>query len=333
MSDKKYQVFISSTYSDLIEERRKILDILLMADCIPSGMEAFVATDNEQFEVIKRVIDLCDYYVLIIGKRYGSVSPITGKSYTEMEYDYAKSKDIPILVFAIDTSVVLNENKIEIDLLKIKLLEEFRSKAINNRLASIWRTPEELITSLAVSIMKAKYEIPRVGWQRATEYNEATLMREISDLAKENKQLQENLKAAHVKISTLNEQNNMVFAYYDVSLKYHWSSLDNVSGFTGQEEVKIDIRDIFVVITTEMINISLAEDEIESIIIKRFISSSYFISLDDKKIVNTILNRFMDYGLLKPSLNVEKVALYWELTQSGKTVRNNLINSNSFLNI
>lgn len=77
MDNKKYQVFISSTYSDLIEERRKILDILLAADCIPAGMEAFVATDAEQFEVIKKVIDLCDYYVLIIGKRYGSISPDT----------------------------------------------------------------------------------------------------------------------------------------------------------------------------------------------------------------------------------------------------------------
>lgn len=66
MAEKKYQVFISSTYSDLVDERRRILDILLMADCIPAGMEAFVATDVEQFEVIKKVIDLCDYYVLII---------------------------------------------------------------------------------------------------------------------------------------------------------------------------------------------------------------------------------------------------------------------------
>lgn len=48
---------------NLIEERRKVLDVLLMADCIPAGMEAFVATDLEQFEVIKKVIDYCDYYV------------------------------------------------------------------------------------------------------------------------------------------------------------------------------------------------------------------------------------------------------------------------------
>ena len=45
MQNRKYQVFISSTYSDLVEERKKVLDILLMADCIPAGMEAFVATD------------------------------------------------------------------------------------------------------------------------------------------------------------------------------------------------------------------------------------------------------------------------------------------------
>ncbi len=95
MNNKKYQVFISSTYIDLIDERRKILDILLMADCIPAGMESFVATDNEQFEVIKKIIDLCDYYVLIIGKRYGTINPITEISYTEMEYNYAIDKGIP----------------------------------------------------------------------------------------------------------------------------------------------------------------------------------------------------------------------------------------------
>lgn len=52
--EKKYQVFISSTYTDLIEERKKVQEILLMADCIPAGMEAFVATNDEQFNVKKK---------------------------------------------------------------------------------------------------------------------------------------------------------------------------------------------------------------------------------------------------------------------------------------
>ena len=169
MADKKYQVFISSTYSDLKEERRKILDVLLMADCIPSGMEAFVATDNEQFDVIKKVIDLCDYYILIIGKRYGSISPLTGKSYTEMEYDYAVSKDIPVLVFAIDETVELPIEKTETSKTRVAALYKFRRKAMNSRLASIWKTTDELTGALGVSIMQVKERFPRQGWARSSQ--------------------------------------------------------------------------------------------------------------------------------------------------------------------
>ena len=128
MADKKYQVFISSTYNDLIEERRKILDILLMADCIPAGMEAFAAADEEQFNIIKKVIDLCDYYILIIGKRYGSINESTGISYTEMEYEYAKAQNIPILVFAINDSVELPQDKKETSPERIAALKRFREK-------------------------------------------------------------------------------------------------------------------------------------------------------------------------------------------------------------
>lgn len=102
MSDVKYQVFVSSTYTDLAEERRSILNVLLMADCIPAGIENFVAQDDEQFDVIKKVIDLCDYYILILGKRYGSINEKTGISYTEMEYNYAIEKKIPVLIFVLD---------------------------------------------------------------------------------------------------------------------------------------------------------------------------------------------------------------------------------------
>lgn len=58
MDNVKYQVFISSTYADLSQERKKVLDVLLMADCIPAGMENFVATDDEQFNVIPESVEL-----------------------------------------------------------------------------------------------------------------------------------------------------------------------------------------------------------------------------------------------------------------------------------
>lgn len=88
MEQKRYQIFLSSTFSDLEVERRKVMQTLLEMDCIPSGMEFFPASDEETFDFIKTVIDSCDYYVLIVAARYGSVAP-DGISYTEKEYDYA----------------------------------------------------------------------------------------------------------------------------------------------------------------------------------------------------------------------------------------------------
>jgi hypothetical protein len=67
-------------------------------DCIPAGMELFPAIDEEQFNFIKRIIDDCDYYILIIGGRYGTISD-DGISYTEKEYDYAISRQIPVMTF------------------------------------------------------------------------------------------------------------------------------------------------------------------------------------------------------------------------------------------
>ena len=220
MAEKKYQVFISSTYADLKEERRKILDILLMADCIPAGMEAFVASDVEQFEVIKKVIELCDYYILIIGKRYGSISEQTGMSYTEMEYEYAKALGIPVLVFALDESIDVPEEKRETEQVKIDALKAFRQKALTNRLATIWKTQDELIGAVAISIMRATKEIQRPGWQRATEYDEASLRREIMNLQSKNEKLATKLSDANAQIKSLTAIGDVAFEDCVIDIAY-----------------------------------------------------------------------------------------------------------------
>jgi Domain of unknown function (DUF4062) len=79
-------------------ERQAVLRSILDLGHIPSGMELFSSADNEQFDYIKIVIDECDYYVLVIGGRYGSVDE-AGISYTEKEYDYAFENGIPVLAF------------------------------------------------------------------------------------------------------------------------------------------------------------------------------------------------------------------------------------------
>lgn len=321
MNNKKYQVFISSTYADLAEERKKILDVLFMADCIPAGMEAFVAADVEQFEVIKKVIDLCDYYVLIIGKRYGSVHPDTGKSYTEMEYDYAIEQGIPVLVFAIDDNLKLAPDKIEVDEDKIEKLKKFRTKALTNRLASIWSSTEELTGKLAISIMKAKTEIKRPGWQRAVDFDEASLRREIMELKSENEQLAKDLKEANEEIFSLTEQNNIAFENQEIKIEFHYYEDHRKQN----RWVTTNLKEIFKVIATEMMDVAITEYSIEETIKSKFYSGNYLVYLNDSQFVKKILNQFRALNLINSSWSKDNKKLFWGLTSKGRKVRDDLI--------
>jgi len=98
---KKYQVFISSTYADLKEERMAVTQCLLDNDCIPVGMEQFPASGMSQMEYIKKMLDDCDYYILILAGRYGTLDK-DGIGFTEKEFDYACQKNIPIMSFVFE---------------------------------------------------------------------------------------------------------------------------------------------------------------------------------------------------------------------------------------
>ena len=123
--EKKYQVFVSSTYVDLTEERKEVIQALLELDCIPVGMEMFPAADEDQWSLIKRLIDDCDYYVLILGGRYGSLNE-DGISYTQMEYEYAKSQNIPTISFLHKSPEKIEVGKSELDKVKVEKLIRFR---------------------------------------------------------------------------------------------------------------------------------------------------------------------------------------------------------------
>ena len=244
--ERKYQVFISSTYNDLRDERQTITNILLMADCIPAGMETFVATDDEQFSIIKRVIDLCDYYVLVIGTRYGTINETTGKSYTEMEYDYALSKGIPILVFA-KTADLDTETTSEPVESRAKL-KAFRERALTGRLSSMWSTLSDLSGKVAISIMKAKTELPQPGWLRNLGFDPEKVTQELNvlrdrviTLEKENTELKQRQKETH------SEPNQVNLAQYKVSLHFKELQLAFSSASPDPEEcdVELTLEEVF----------------------------------------------------------------------------------------
>lgn len=189
---KRYQIFISSTYNDLKEERQAVLESILKLRHIPVGMEQFVATNEEQFGYIKRLIDETDYYVLIIGNRYGTLGE-DGISYTEKEFDYAVSKNIPMLAFVHSDPNSFSFEKSEKTEIARKKLEKFRDKVEHNRLVSLfsWNGPDSLSKEVVVALVNAFNDFPRPGWERVTSYDNSELLNQINDLRMENTMLKE----------------------------------------------------------------------------------------------------------------------------------------------
>lgn len=139
---------------------------LMDISCIPAGMELFPAADEGQFEFIKRVIDGCDYYLLIIGGRYGSVSP-DGISYTEKEYEYAVEKGLKIIALLHKNPDDIPAGKSEMNPDLRHRLQSFRDKVATNRLVKFWSKAEDLPHLVSVSVSIAIINYPASGWVRS----------------------------------------------------------------------------------------------------------------------------------------------------------------------
>ena len=295
---KKYTVFISSTYIDLVEERHKVIDVVLQSDCIPVGMEYFNAADDEQFAIIKRLIDDCDYYVLIIGGRYGSSHPETKISYTEMEYDYAVTMGIPVLVFEHSNVASLPDSKKDSDKALLEKLEAFKKKARSSRMAKMWDTHEKLLVGVMGSLFNAKNDYDRPGWTRGTNATHDVLPEE------------------EVNINELKKFN----------LKYGYLIQYPQTGNWKKGSINATMDEIF-----EQISIvtheSISFGEIGQVFLELAKSltkpsSPYRISVSDIEIAK-IISQIIAFGLLEPCEKDGKPL--FRLTDKGLEMRNKLV--------
>jgi hypothetical protein len=178
--EKREQVFISSTYTDLVEERQEVIQTLLEADCIPTGMELFPASNEQRWELIKRVIEGCDYYIVVVGGRYGSLDP-EGISYTEREFQYAEEIGLPILGFVHADPESIELGKSEKDEEARRHLDAFLVK-VKERMCKTWRSPGELGAQVAKSLIQVRKNFPAEGWVRARDAISPETRTEIAEL-------------------------------------------------------------------------------------------------------------------------------------------------------
>lgn len=191
--DKRYQVFVSSTFVDLQEERQEVMQALLELDCIPAGMELFPAGNDDQWSLIKKVIDDCDYYLVIVGGRYGSQGP-DGLSYTEMEYRYATEQGKPVMAFLHKAPGDIPANRSEETKDGRDKLQAFR-EFVQQRMCKYWETPGDLGGQVSRSLIKLIKNHPAIGWVKADSVPTVEASQEIVRLHRRVEELEQELSA------------------------------------------------------------------------------------------------------------------------------------------
>ena len=194
---KKLQVFISSTYSDLLEERQACVETILQAGHILAGMELFAAGSETQLDTIKRWIDASDVYMLLLGGRYGSLDPKTKLAYTEVEYRYALEKKKPVF------AVVMSDGFLDAKIAQVGRsvfeqdnVDKYRKlkKLVLSKIVKFFDSLDGIKLAIFQSMIEIDSRYNLEGWVRGSEVVDVKpLISQISVLTQENATLKKEI--------------------------------------------------------------------------------------------------------------------------------------------
>jgi hypothetical protein len=317
----KYQVFVSSTFMDLSEERDMVIKAILEMGHIPVGMEMFSAADEEQWNLIKKQIDQSDYYIVIMAHRYGSCDS-AGISYTEKEYDYAISKAIPALGFVVEDDTTWPKDKSDTDRAKIKKLKLFKKK-IKSKPVSFWKNGEDLYGRCSIALMKAFNAYPREGWVRSSQVQDAAAAKEIVRLSSENAFLRERLQILEIAVGVDAAIDKAITSMRANKIKISFWKKESTTWVAGKE---VALYQIFEVLAPEMqVEMALTE-------IARFTATHVLLVPSEelrstwptpRNTIRSVLADLAALGSVVPSSKRKPVSdkeEYWALSEFGTKI-------------
>jgi hypothetical protein len=197
----KYTVFLSSTHDDLKQEREQVADAILKLGHIPCGMEQFSAGSGRGWNVITQTIDICDYYVLIVAGRYGTMFPAETVSWTEKEYDYARGRGLDPLAFLRRKDHIIG-SRMDDEPSAIMSRQAFIRRIDDECRREVWTTSDDLCVRVTMALTKQIADDQRLGksrpgWFRGDDLpGEARVTNELARLSAENGELRAALARA-----------------------------------------------------------------------------------------------------------------------------------------
>ncbi|HRH76901.1 MAG TPA: DUF4062 domain-containing protein [Cellvibrionaceae bacterium] len=318
---KKYQIFVSSTYQDLVEERDQVIKAILEMGHIPVGMEMFSAADDEQWKIIARQIDDIDYYAVLVAHRYGSVTA-DGISYTEKEFDYAASKGVPILGFCIDESAAWPNDRCDTDSKSKRRLQSFKKK-IKSRLIHFWSSKEELHGKFSISLMKAITANPRIGWIRASEGTGVEVTKELTRLSSENSILRSRVEELERQKTELDDDVRKIVRVLHGNHRNFKVRTKESAQWADAEVYQHTLAEIFQWTAPSLISESSNYEFAENIAL-RIVGTDYYQNFPiGSNIVTEFIADLAALDIVEPSKKkhpVSDTTSYWSLTKLGRKV-------------
>lgn len=180
---KKLQVFISSTYLDLQSERQAAVQAILNAGHIPAGMELFRAGNDSQLSTIKKWIDDSDVYMLILGGKYGSLDRNTGKSYTQIEYEYAIEKGILVFAVVLNDSYLYSKAILKHDVIEKENINQYNDfkKLVMSKTIKFINDEKNIAIAIHGTLSEFLNEYDLKGWVRDQKPEDTTALIEAAN--------------------------------------------------------------------------------------------------------------------------------------------------------
>lgn len=186
---KHYKIFLSSTFEDLVQERQVALEAIWTMQWLPVSMEFLPAVDIDPHVFIERQIRECDFYLIILGGRYGSMDE-KGVSFTEFELNCAIKYDVPVLAMVHSVPDRIPMGKTDLCSELRTKLDRLRVRLKAGRMVAHWSDVNTLRSAVLAALSVAPQNHNRPG-----------LVREIVIARPEATQSHANSKAASQMVS------------------------------------------------------------------------------------------------------------------------------------
>lgn len=152
-------IFLSSTFRDLASHRAVLKLALESSGYRVYGMELFTANVRPPLETCLAELDQSNIYIGVIGEYYGSCPPGFKKSYTQLEYERAMKRSMPVFVFLTADDAQVTPAQIERDSKKLERLNAFKAQLKKQHTLAFFKDANEAAWQILAALRKHELKL------------------------------------------------------------------------------------------------------------------------------------------------------------------------------